>query len=300
MLERINWRNNVAFLHDIVAVVVAWVLGYLLRFNFEIYDPYGQAMLSNLVWVAPVQAGIFLWLRMYRGLWRYASLPDLRRILTAAVLGAMSIAAGVALLQRPDVPRSVLVLYPQLLAAMMGGSRIAYRAWKEGHLRRIDGDGKRVIVLGAGTAAANLLKSLGRSPDWYFIGLLDDDPTKLRSEIQGVRVIGTLSDLPEIASREGAEIAVIAMPDQTHRARRRALELSRNAGLQAMTGLAAAAGRAGRPARPRPGRTGCRWPARVAGRSDDTRDRRGGLDRRRALPADPALRSRAARRPGAE
>jgi len=105
---RADWRSGVAFLHDVVAVAAAWVLGYLFRFNFELYMPYESAMLSNLVWVVPVQAGIFLWLRMYRGLWRYASLPDLRRILTAAVLGAMSIAAGVALLQRPDVPRSVL------------------------------------------------------------------------------------------------------------------------------------------------------------------------------------------------
>ena len=185
MFGRINWRNIVAFLHDVAAAAAAWVLGYLFRFNFEIYEPYTTAMLSNLAWVVPVQAAIFLWLRMYRGLWRYASLPDLRRILVAAVLGAMAIAVGVVLLRRPDVPRSVLVLYPLLLATIMGGSRIAYRAWKEGHLSRIGEDGKRVIILGAGTAAANLLKNLGRSREWHFIGLLDDDPTKQRREIQG-------------------------------------------------------------------------------------------------------------------
>ena len=79
-----------------------------------------------------------------------------------------------------------------------------------------------MIILGAGTAAANLLKNLGRSREWHFIGLLDDDPTKQRREIQGVRVLGTLADLPKIAAREGVEIAVIAMPDQSHRVRRRA------------------------------------------------------------------------------
>src|SRR5262245_28456795 len=235
MFGRINWQSATAFLHDVVAAAAAWTLAYLFRFNFELYLPYESTMVANLAWVVPLQAVIFLWLRMYRGLWRYASLPDLRRILLAASVGAIAIAAGVALLQRPDVPRSVLVLYPLLLAMIMGGSRLAYRAWKEGHLRRIGGDGKRVIVLGAGTAAANLLKSLGRSPEWHFIGLLDDDPTKQRREIQGVRVLGTFAQLPEIAAREGAEIAVIAMPDQSHRVRRRALELSRSAGLQAMT-----------------------------------------------------------------
>ena len=75
----------------------------------------------------------------------------------------------------------------------MGGSRIAYRAWKEGHFSRLTSEGKRVIVLGAGSAAANLLKNLGRSPEWHFIGLLDDDPSKQKREIQGVRVLGTLA-----------------------------------------------------------------------------------------------------------
>ena len=261
----------------------------------------------------PVQAGVFLWLRMYRGLWRYASLPDLRRILAAALLGVMAVAVGVVLLRRPDVPRSVLVLYPLLLAMIMGGSRIVYRAWKEGHLRRIGGDGKRVIVLGAGTAAANLLKNLGRSPEWHFIGLLDDDPTKQRREIQGVRVLGTLADLPEIAAREGVEIAVIAMPDQSHRVRRRALELSRGAGLQAMTvpsyedlvgGKVTVSQLRRVELDDLLGRDPVELDAaglqRVAGRTHGARDRCGRFDRRGALPADPPLRAGAARRAGAE
>jgi FlaA1/EpsC-like NDP-sugar epimerase len=235
MPARFNWRNILAFLHDLAAAAVAWILAYLLRFNLEVYQPFTDAMISNLAWIVPMQAALFLWLGMYRGLWRYASLPDLRRIVTAAVLGAMAIAVGVVLTQRPYVPRSALFLYPLLLAVIMGGSRVAYRGWKEGHFKRLTSEGKRVIVLGAGGAAANLLKNLGRSPEWHFIGLLDDDPGKQKREIQGVKVLGTLAELPEIAAREGAEVAVIAMPDESHRVRRRAVELSRSAGLQAMT-----------------------------------------------------------------
>ena len=57
-----------------------------------------------------------------------------------------------------------------------------------------------MIVLGAGTAAASLLKNVGRSAEWHFVGLLDDDPAKRRREIQGVPVLGTLAELAEIAS----------------------------------------------------------------------------------------------------
>jgi len=236
MLRRANWRNPVAFLHDVVAAGVAWSLAYLFRLNFELYEPFTGAMLSNLTWLVPLQAAIFLRVGMYRGLWRYASLPDLRRILIAAGLGAMAIAVVIVLARRPWVPRSVILLYPILLAVIMGGSRVAFRAWKEGHLRRIATEGgKRVIILGAGTAAANLLNNLGRSREWNFVGLLDDDPAKRSREIQGVKVLGTLAQLPEIAAREHAELAVIAMPDESHGVRRRAVELCRDARLPAMT-----------------------------------------------------------------
>jgi FlaA1/EpsC-like NDP-sugar epimerase len=235
MPTQANWRNLVAFLHDVAAAAIAWVLAYLFRFNLEIEEPYVSAMAGNLAWIVPAQAVLFLWLRMYRGLWRYASLIDLRRILAAAVLGAMVIAVGVVLLQRPNVPRSVLVLYPLLLAVIMGGSRLAYRAWKEGHLSRVTSGGRRVVVLGGGAAAANLLKSLGRSEEWNFVGLLDDDPAKRNREIQGVKVLGGLADLPAVATENAIELAVIAMPRASHAVRRRAVELCSEAGIAAMT-----------------------------------------------------------------
>ena len=184
MLPLVNWRNAVAFAHDVAAAALAWCLAYLFRLNFELEQTFASAMLNTLVWVIPLQAPIFLSLGMYRGLWRYASFLDMRRIVFAAALGAMSIALAILLFRIPWVPRSVLLLYPILLIAMMGGSRIAYRAWKEGHLSRLATDGgRRVVVLGAGAAAANLLSNLGRNPEWQFLGLLDDDPKKLRREV---------------------------------------------------------------------------------------------------------------------
>jgi FlaA1/EpsC-like NDP-sugar epimerase len=193
-------------------------------------------MFADLVWILPVQALVCWRAGMYRGLWRYASLTDLRRILVAAGVGALAVAMLVLLLQRAYIPRSVVVLYPILLAGMMSGSRIAYRAWKEGRLGRFSANGsKRVIVLGAGTAGANLLKSLGRSPEWTFIGLLDDDPARQGRDIDGVKVLGALETLSEVATRLGVEQAIIAMPGATHSARRRALELCSRARIRAMT-----------------------------------------------------------------
>ncbi len=236
MLGPFNWRNLVAFAHDVAAAIIAWCAAYYLRFNFEIFAPFDRAMWTNLVWVLPVQALIFWRVGMYRGLWRYASLTDLQRIVLAAALGAMSIALVGYVGRTLSIPRSIVVLYPILLGMIMGGSRIAYRAWKEGRLTRLETkSSKRVIVLGAGAAAADLLSSLGRHPDWRFVGLLDDNPAKLRREIHGVPVLGSLEELPQIAARVGADLAVVAMPGASHSVRRRAVDLAAQANLAAMT-----------------------------------------------------------------
>ena len=232
----LSWQTAVTVLHDVLASGASWLLAYQLRLNFEVSDFYSGLMFADLVWILPVQALVCWRAGMYRGLWRYASLTDLRRILVAAGVGALAVAMLVLLLQRAYIPRSVVVLYPILLAGMMSGSRIAYRAWKEGRLGRFSADGsKRVIVLGAGVAGANLLKSLGRSPEWTFIGLLDDDPARQGRDIDGVKVLGPLETLSEVAPRLGVEQAIIAMPGATHSARRRALELCSRARIRAMT-----------------------------------------------------------------
>src|SRR2546427_2439488 len=232
----LSWQTAITVLHDIGAAAASWLLAYELRFNFEVSGFYARLMFADLVWILPIQAFVCWRAGMYRGLWRYASLTDLRRILVAAGLGALAVAMLVLLLQRAYVPRSVVVLYPILLAGLMSGSRIAYRAWKEGRLARLAADGsKRVIVLGAGVAGANLLKSLGRSPEWTFIGLLDDDPARQGRDIDGVKGLGPLETLSEVAPRFGVEQAIIAMPGATHSARRRALELCSRARIRAMT-----------------------------------------------------------------
>lgn len=231
-----TWRTWVTIFHDVLASAASWLVAYQLRFNFEVSAYYTNPMFSDLAWILPLQAFVSWRAGMYLGLWRYASLTDLRRILVAAGLGALGIAVVVVLFRLAYVPRSVVVMYPILLAAMMSGSRIVYRAWKEGRLARLDAaDSKRVIVLGAGTAGASLLKSLGRSPEWIFVGLLDDSPARQGRDIDGVKVLGPLDALPEIARRGDIDQAIIAMPGATHSARRRAMELCSRAGIPAMT-----------------------------------------------------------------
>jgi FlaA1/EpsC-like NDP-sugar epimerase len=198
-----NLRRCIAITHDLAAVIAAWCLAYLFRFNFDIPPSHLASLKVTLPWVIPIQAAVFQLFGLYRGVWRYASLPDLRRILLAILVGAAAVPLGLFLLQLlAGVPRSVLLLDPILLLLIMGGSRLTYRLWKEGHLFRLkDQQGNPVLVLGAGDTAVGLVKELARSKEWRVVGLLDDDPRRHRLVLHGFEVLGPIDQLPAIAEK---------------------------------------------------------------------------------------------------
>ncbi|MDO8788922.1 MAG: nucleoside-diphosphate sugar epimerase/dehydratase [Sulfuritalea sp.] len=232
-----NSRSLTASLHDLAAAVLAWVAGYTLRFNFDIPPSFVEAMWSNLLWIIPLQAVIFHSFGLYRGIWRFASIPDLRRIALAAGTAGLAIPSLLFMLQRLiDVPRSVLILHPLLLVMIMGGSRFLYRAWKDGHLlspRQFDAE--PVIVMGAGAAGYALLRDLAASQRWRAVGVLDDDPEKFRLQLQGVSVLGKMADVARVAAAHQVLTVIIAMPSASASVRRRAVALVVGAGLKALT-----------------------------------------------------------------
>src|SRR6185436_6908444 len=233
-----NIRRYIVFGHDVVAASVAWLAAFWLRFNLDIPDEYREVMLDRLLFVVGVHAVIFWLLGLYRGLWRYASLPDLQRILVAVGLAALGVPALLAILRlRTPVPRSVFLIAPILLAVAMGGSRFAYRAWREGRLTTliVHPQAVPVLVLGANAAAAALVKELAGSAQLRVVGVLDDESSKHGASVAGAKVLGPIAAIAAVAQRFGSRQAIIAMPEATHGERKRAVDLCTQAGLEVMT-----------------------------------------------------------------
>lgn len=230
-------RSWLAFAHDVLVAVLAWSFAFLLRFNLSIPHEFMLSMWQTLLWVAPLQALSFIVFGLYRGVWRFASIPDLQRILVAVAVAALAVVA-ILFMFKPDgvVPRSVLILDPILLVLLMGGSRFAYRAWKEHRLYGLAQlRGEPVLVLGTGDAAIALLKDLARSEEWRVIGLLDDEKTMHGRELLGIKVLGDISQLSVFAAKLGVHHAIVAMPSEAHQARRHAVEIANQASLTVLT-----------------------------------------------------------------
>ena len=232
-----NWRSLAVFGFDLGAVVLAWYLAFLIRFNADLPVEYQSLVSLGLLLLLPVEALIFRASGLYRGIWIFASLPDLLRILRAAAFSAIAIAVGTLLLApEPQLPRMVWLTYPLILLLIMGGGRAAYRVFKEhrefGALR---GVGKPVIVIGAGRDAANLVEELARSPEWNVVGMLDDDASKRHREIFGVRVLGGKQEIARWAEFLKVRHAIIAMPDASPEHHRVVANLCLKAGVKAFT-----------------------------------------------------------------
>ena len=216
LLDRLRNRTA-AFSHDLIMIPVAWLGAYWLRFNLsavpELYLDQAYAVLPVLV---VLQGGVFWYLGLYRGVWRFASIPDLVRILKSIIVGVGLSAVAIFFLTRmQDVPRSVFPLYAVLLAILLGGPRLLYRWLKEHHIYHAMG--RRVLIVGAGSAGEMLTRELLRDPAYGYqpVGFVDDDPRKKGREIHGLRVFGYSKRIAQYVEQWGVELVLLAIPSAT-------------------------------------------------------------------------------------
>ena len=180
--------------HDLVMVWLAWFGANWLRWNLQPDPPPVDWVSAELPVVLAAQGIVLWWTGLYRGLWRFASLPDLVNIGRAGVIGAIAIAAGLFLFDRLEgTPRSVLLLYPAALFVLLGAPRLMYRHWKDvrsDFVRRTPS--QRVLVLGAGRAAEALVRDIRREAQYAPVGFLDDNRSLRGAKVHGVPVLGRL------------------------------------------------------------------------------------------------------------
>ncbi len=201
--------------HDICVIPIAWFAAFWLRFNL---DGIPQDALNIAILFFPpvlvVQAGAYWSVGLYRGIWQFASIPDLFRILKAVLLGMIfSFILLYVVTHLTGFPRSVLPIYGMLMVMMLGGSRFGVRWIKE--YKRYYSAGERVLVIGAGRTGEGLVRDLLRNADRRYkpVAFLDDRKSKQGQEIHGIRVVGRCKDIPHIVAAYNIQLIMIATPN---------------------------------------------------------------------------------------
>jgi FlaA1/EpsC-like NDP-sugar epimerase len=207
---------------DVISVIAAFLLSFSLRLGVLIPAQFEDIeFLMKLAVVLPVHIVIFYWMGLYKGIWRFSSTPDLLRIIKAITLAIPFSFCGLFIFNLLDlVPRSVFIIEWFLLLVCIGGGRFAYRVYRDNILNSSNLPENRAIktlIVGAGYAGVLLLRDVKSDLESkiHVVGFLDDDYGKRGKILHGVKVLGSVADLKQIADISGATEVVIAIPSAT-------------------------------------------------------------------------------------
>ncbi len=231
-------KRFIVLTSDVALTALAYWFAYYLRFNFDIPKINFGMFLNTLPVLVVFRVACFFTFGLYSGVWRYASMDDLIRIVKATVLSSLIFSVYVGFVHHfIDFPRSVFVIDWFIILALVGGSRFLYRVFREFYPVRTTRARTKVLIIGAGRAGEMILREMNQSAQIGYepVGFLDDNRAKKGQRIHGVSVLGRIDDLVKIAGKKEVEEAVIAIPSLTGKEMRRIVRLCDEAGITCKT-----------------------------------------------------------------
>jgi FlaA1/EpsC-like NDP-sugar epimerase len=232
-----RWKFSAVIVSDVLFTAFSYWLAYFLRFNFSIPEVFSQKMIETLPVVLLVKISCYYFFGLYRGIWRYASMNDLARILKAATLSSILFGFYVVLRHRfIDFPRSVLIIDWLVIVTCLGGSRFLYRFFREFHGQKRSGD-NRVLIIGADDTGEMLLREMrqNRKADYTPVGFLDKEPGKMGKYIHSVPILGGIEELDAVAAEKHIHEVIVASPSITGREMRKIVETCDRVGVRCKT-----------------------------------------------------------------
>jgi len=156
---------------------VSLVVALYLRVGGEIVDYQPRLTLIYLVGFTVIAAGVFLLTGLYRGIWRYASLPDLFNIARAVSLTILVFLPAMFVLTRLQaLPRSTLLIDWFVLVALLGGSRLGYRLFKDRGLDHVFERARTptipVLLISTKDGADTFIREMMRDPAASYLSLI--------------------------------------------------------------------------------------------------------------------------------
>jgi FlaA1/EpsC-like NDP-sugar epimerase len=240
---KITRRASAAFAHDLVMAALSFILSLFLRVGGDITQYSPNLLLIYDLGFTATAAAVFLWAGLYRGIWRYASLPDLLALFRAATLTILIYFPAMFLMTRlADMPRSLVGINWLLLMALLGGPRFAYRVFKDRGLDHVFESARYapvpILLIGAREGADLFIRALARDPrrSYRVVGILADGAARVGRDIGGVPILGTFDEIKtvvdQLTRRDARPQRLIVCGDALERpVARRLLDFSAEAGI---------------------------------------------------------------------
>ena len=248
MKSKFILQNRLLIIGDLILIVAAALGSYVLRTDlgpmFQFYLPQAVFFVVLALIVQPI---VFYFFGLYRRMWVYASVQELKLVVIAVTTASVVLALIIIILHAtkllPNFIRSIVPIDWLLSLVLIGGFRFSMRILAELPLSGSNGDSrsKRILIVGAGDAGALVVREMQKNPNLPQkpVCFLDDDPAKQRKQIHGIPVVGKLSDLPRTLITRRIDEVVIAIPSAPGRVIRQVADMcrTRNMPFRTMPGL---------------------------------------------------------------
>ncbi len=234
---------------DLLLLFFSYYFSYLIRFEGDI--PAGYFIIfKKTVWlIIPFKLACFLVFRLYKGMWRYTSIPDLLNLVRAIFVSSTGIILAILFLhQFQGYPRSVFIIDGALTLLFIGGIRLLIRIlltngsspngkFSPFALDSGKGSFKRLLIIGAGDAGEKMFRELRDNPnlDYHIVGFVDDDPKKLGMRIHGVPILGKVDELARLVKKHEIGEVLIAISSASGKEMRHIVERCKEAGIKFKT-----------------------------------------------------------------
>jgi FlaA1/EpsC-like NDP-sugar epimerase len=243
----------VMVLVDGCLIIAAYMLAYLLRFEWDIPPQDWVTLKTTIPFIVVFKLLIFFLFDLYRGMWRYTSVVDLLDVLKGTITSSVIIILSILFLyQFRGFPRSVYILDGILTFIFISGLRVSIRLFLSEQDRgfhpldlilqlrsekKLVRSRKRLLIIGAGDAGEKMIREIRENPrlNYDVVGFLDDDRSKTGKRIHGVEILGSLSIIHDMAFRDEMDEVLIAMPSASTKQMRRVIEACEATGLKCRT-----------------------------------------------------------------
>ena len=199
-------KRLIAIVHDACMSGFALWLAIITRYGFDDMPP-SDTVLSWVAIFVCISAIVFKVLGLGRGLWRFASLADLRAIFIATSATVLIFLVVLFLITRlEDLPRTVPLITWFMMIVLIGGPRLAYRAYRDGNLSGMQKPAigvKHVLLAGHVRDAEQVIRThqLESSGHYKVHGLVCDNEAKSGHSIRGIPILGRVQELKSLAER---------------------------------------------------------------------------------------------------
>lgn len=243
LLQLRKYKNILLLISDVMIIFFAYIMASLLLNNFTLPRGREFPFLLHVSVISLIYVLIFYVFKLYGSLWTVAGYYDYMSVVASNIISGIIVVAYDVFSLQKEISLALIIIAGGIILMGSLSMRMLFRIYRrllheKYNLNKVKiMVNKNVLIVGAGQAAAMIIKEIRNHPElgMHIIGLADDNVLKIRSRISGHQVLGTTEEIPELVDKYSVDEILMAIPSSSHEERRRILNLAKTTGAKLKT-----------------------------------------------------------------